>query len=314
MFLGYNYGIMLKRLVIKYWPMLLLLILIVAVLCMSRYAENRKAEKPDNSYASSPQTPIAPSDAGKSPRETYKPQNPPSWIDTFTWPEGVTAWSLLLTLIVIAFQSIETHAAADATAASVEAAKVQAGLIREQMVTQVERERARLNLEVQPIEIPEKTFYDGVDLSTCIKITNVGHSNAYVKDGAVRFALVASGQGYFSPASPEDFSPFSNTIEPTKGPVYCPVQSDYIPLRLREFAEDVANGVRALYLYGFIEYETMGIRWHRDFGYVWRIGESGRVPPEPESVVFRRPKDSRRFDIVGWWEQDISKPNTEHRC
>jgi hypothetical protein len=258
---------MLKRLMFRYWPLLLLFTLIVAVLCMSRYAENRKAGNQEDAQISGPQTPISPSDADKSPQKTNKPKHPPSWIDTFTWPEGVTAWALFLTLFVIAWQSIETHAAAEATAAGVETAKQQAVLMREQNDTQINRERARLNLDFQPIEIPESRFDDGIDLRSCIELTNSGHSNAFIKFGAVGFVLTSSGHSPLSGANPDDFAPALNTVEPSKEPVYCPIQSDDIPLRIKDFCEDMADGTRSIYLYGFVEYETLGIRWHRDFGW-----------------------------------------------
>jgi Na+-transporting methylmalonyl-CoA/oxaloacetate decarboxylase gamma subunit len=46
---------MLKRLMFRYWPLLLLFTLIVAVLCMSRYAENRKAGNQEDAQISGPQ-------------------------------------------------------------------------------------------------------------------------------------------------------------------------------------------------------------------------------------------------------------------
>ena len=311
--MGYNLRIMLKRLALKYWPLALLFVLIVTVLCMSRYAENRKAENQEYAQSCSPKAPISPPDADKGTKPTNKPKYSPSWVDTFAWPEGVTAWALFLTLLVIAWQSVETHAAAEATAAGVESAKQQAGLIREQMDTQIHRERARLNLEVQPIKIEDSRFDDGLNLISCIELTNTGHSNAFIKFGAVRFVLAGSVQHSLSQASPDDFTPFSNTIEPSKEPVYCPVRSDDIPLRIKDFSQDLADGNRCIYLYGFVEYETLGIRWHRDFGYVWRIAEPARVPPDPKSIIFRMPKDSERLCLTGWWEQDLSQKNTEHR-
>jgi hypothetical protein len=103
---------MLKRLALKYWPMLLFVLLIVAILCMSRYAENREAENPNNGRVSSPQATISPRDAGQGTQNANKPWHYPSWVDIFTWPEGATVWALFLTLLVIAWQSTETRAAA----------------------------------------------------------------------------------------------------------------------------------------------------------------------------------------------------------
>jgi hypothetical protein len=70
---------MFKAVALKYLPVALLIVLIAAILDMSRYAKN-----------------------------------PPRHFEIFAWPEGVTAWALLLTLVVIAWQSVETRAAAKA--------------------------------------------------------------------------------------------------------------------------------------------------------------------------------------------------------
>jgi hypothetical protein len=105
---------MLKRLALKYWPMVALIIFIGAILSMSRYAEHRKAEQSNNTQVSSPQTAVAPNDDSKSKENPDKTKYRPDFIDTFTWPEGATVWALFLTLIVIAWQSTETRDAAKA--------------------------------------------------------------------------------------------------------------------------------------------------------------------------------------------------------
>ena len=112
---------MLKKLASKYWPLVLLIVLIGTILGISRSAENRKAENQNNAQSSSPQAAIAPNDASKSLQNTNKPHHHPDWIDTFTWPDGATVWALLLTLMVIAWQSTETRDAAKATAKGAEA-------------------------------------------------------------------------------------------------------------------------------------------------------------------------------------------------
>jgi hypothetical protein len=86
--------IMLKRLDSKYLPMILLVLSIVAILCLSRHAGGDKA----------------------------------SWIETFAWPNGVTAWALLLTLMVIAWQSTEARDAAKATRDAAQATLKQANI------------------------------------------------------------------------------------------------------------------------------------------------------------------------------------------
>lgn len=134
-----------KSAALKYWPLAVLTVLIVAIVCMSRYAENRKASKATNTQPSSPQISVAPNDASKTPKNTDKPKNPPSWVETFAWPDGVIARVLILTLIVIAWQSVETCAAAKAGKVAAEAARfnVQAVVNAERalLLFTVEKER-----------------------------------------------------------------------------------------------------------------------------------------------------------------------------
>jgi hypothetical protein len=292
----------------RYSPLGVLFILIVAILGISRYAEHRKAENREYARVSIPESTVSTLDADKGTKKINTPKYPPSWVDTFAWPNGVETWALILTLFVIAWQSVETHAAAEATVASVEAAKRQSELIREQMDTEVQRERARLSLEVQPIDIT-KLEEDCLDLISCIEITNIGHSNAFIKDGAAKFVIAPSGQWPLPLVNPEEFAPFPNTVEPSQDdPIYVPMFAGYITSTIERFAEDVASGTFSAYLYGFVEYETLGIRWHRDFGYVWTIGNS----PD-ESIVFSHPREMDRFYITGEWKWDLRQKNTEYR-
>ncbi len=86
---------------------------------MSRYA-NRKADHQENAEASGPKTVICPNNAGQGIQNVNKPEHYPSWVDTFAWPEGATAWALFLTLLVVGWQSTETRRSARATEKSVD--------------------------------------------------------------------------------------------------------------------------------------------------------------------------------------------------
>jgi len=170
-FLGHNCRIMLKRLASKYWPMVVLLISIGAILGVSRYAEDRKAEKPNNTQASSPQTAVPPNNASKSAENVEKTKHGPDFVDTFTWPEGATAWALFLTLIVIAWQSTETRDAAKAANAQIKMMK--------------QKERAQLMVEILPIETLE---FDVNASRVKLKFSNIGttHAMNVYAEGAAR--------------------------------------------------------------------------------------------------------------------------------
>jgi len=102
----------------KYLPLAILFILVVAILLMSHYAETRKYEHLHNA-GNVNGVPLTADETQKSTQKTGESEHPPSWIETFAWPEGATAWALLLTLFVIAWQSAETRDAAQASRASI---------------------------------------------------------------------------------------------------------------------------------------------------------------------------------------------------
>jgi len=112
---------MLKRLVMKYFPVAILAVLIVAILGVSRYAEGHKAENQKDAQTSSPKAVVTPNNASKGTQEAGKSEHSPDWFDTFTWPDGVTAWALLLTLLVIDWESTETRMAAQGALLSAQA-------------------------------------------------------------------------------------------------------------------------------------------------------------------------------------------------
>ncbi len=131
---------MLKRLALKYWPVAVLFTCIVTVLCMSRYAGLT--------------------------------EHPASWVETFAWPNGVTAWALLLTLLAIAWQSAETRAAARATEESVTLA---ADTAKRQL-------RAYLGVNEACVKITANEAIDGqpwVRLEAQLHIKNGGQTPAY---------------------------------------------------------------------------------------------------------------------------------------
>jgi hypothetical protein len=132
---------MFKRTAMKYFPIAVLALLIAAILCMSRYADTRKQQHQENAKPVNPAASVTPDKATEGGSEANKAQNPPGWIDTFTWPDGVTGWALLLTLFVIAWQSVETRDAA------------RAGLLNAQAVINAERPWMLVSVKSSPGEI-----------------------------------------------------------------------------------------------------------------------------------------------------------------
>jgi hypothetical protein len=171
-----------KWLVVKYLPIVVLFALIVAILCMSRYEETRKENHQNNASYVNPAAKIMPNEPTESAKKADKTEDSRSWIETFTWPDGVTTWALLLTLLVIAWQSTETRAAARATEESVALIKSQVDLTAEQNKNAKDRERARLgirNIEVPEVSGPENILEGMCPLRVCAFVENFGHSKAF---------------------------------------------------------------------------------------------------------------------------------------
>lgn len=108
-FLGYNYVVM-KR----YWPLLIIVAILVAVIGVSQYAESAK-QHCEESARKTKAAAVTKDDDAKASNNAEDACKPPEWARYVTWPEGVGAWAVILTLFVIAWQSIETAKAAKAT-------------------------------------------------------------------------------------------------------------------------------------------------------------------------------------------------------
>ncbi len=99
--------------------MLFGLVLIVAIILVARF--DKDYNSPSNGYDVKCVQPSDPSMAATSLACTIKPiQNtdqseakPPWWHKLIAWPEGITAWLLMLTLGAIGWQSWETRKAAE---------------------------------------------------------------------------------------------------------------------------------------------------------------------------------------------------------
>ena len=161
---------MLKSLAVKYWPIILLFAAIVAILAMSRYAETSKSDKGENANTVN-QTAAVATKANQGKAEDNKSQNSPSWIENFTWPDGVTTWALILTLFVIAWQSTETRAAAKATEEAVIEARASRTLAENTAKRQL---RAYLTISSARLFL----YQDG-SVEPRLVITNSGQTPAY---------------------------------------------------------------------------------------------------------------------------------------
>jgi hypothetical protein len=169
----------------KYWPLLLIIGILGAIIGMSQYADSAKHSYEESTKHTKGASVAKDNDgkAGNDAKETYQP---PVWAKFVTWPEGVGAWAVILTLLAIVWQSVETRQAAEAAKAGADAALLNAKAF-------INSDRARFCVErlsdfnLEPP--PEHGLLSGI----CVMVAtykNIGKSLCRVKEGRVRFHMV----------------------------------------------------------------------------------------------------------------------------
>ena len=217
--------------------------------------------------------------------ELLAPANIPNWCLMLVgiWAGGMAYWTL---------RNIEKQT---------DQLKVQATLMRGQMDMMIHKDRARLHIDPQALQLVngEGGFWY---LTTGIELTNVGQSKAYITFSAGRFVVIPIGRPPLPEPYPEDLWPIPSVVEASGEPVYAALFFEDSPLNFKELTDKLANRDFTARLYGFVEYESLGIKRHRDFGYVWTIDESVRNSASESSEELIR---------AGWWEQDLNQKNVD---
>ena len=141
----------------KYWPLLLITGILLAIIGMSQYANSTKDRHKEGGKHAKDAS-VTKHDDDKAGNDTEGGYQPPVWAKFVTWPEGVGAWAVILTLLAIAWQSIETRRAANAAiegnidAKSANAATLveiqrQAGVMERQATVMEEQTKTLINSE-----------------------------------------------------------------------------------------------------------------------------------------------------------------------
>jgi hypothetical protein len=260
-------------------------VLIVTVILMAVYYQHRNAVS--EGYDIKCVQPSEPTSAANSLTcKIYSSQNadqgkskPPWWIVLLAWPEGITAWLLLLTLGAIVWQAWETRRAARAGQSAADVALAQ---IRMEKAT----ERARLNIKVQKLQgIRMTNSKEGTTkwwLEAVLTLSNIGRGRAYFCNSAMRFIAMPFEA---SPPSFEEELAFSLDIgsgyfDPDDSPIRIKCTLEDCPNEIEPFLTKMGSTEMTVYLYGFVEYETMGMKWRYPFGYFWIPGSKDGAPPE----------------------------------
>jgi len=242
-------------------------------------------------------------------------RNLPRWHRMFGWPEGITVWAILLTLFAIAEQTSATKDATNAAYGSLTFAEAQFELMKE-------KDRAKLDLNVARDDL--EVGVEGehlLHLISTLSIRNVGESKAFI--GVIRGVLVSGlGSEPLGDIGHATLDLPDRVLEPNKTPLvtkaYC-----FPEATASTFAECLEQGTYSLHFFGFVEYETMGLWWRKEFGYTWNNiardsglgGALGLSDPYPNS-----PMPARDRIVYGYWsiseekdrpEYPISKPQRE---
>ena len=171
------------------------------------------------------------------------------WNVLFAWPEGITAWLLLGTLGAILWQSF-------ATAESAKAALLQIQMMKD-------KERARVEIKAVGLELT-RVSEDFWHIRSSIEFSNVGVGRAYVRQGRGNLVIGDTGEPHWNSLDIVDGFIDPTAPSPSLSNSFQPKNAD-----LPEDSQKICDGVLAASISGFIEYETVGTRFHRNFSYVW---------------------------------------------
>lgn len=147
MFLGYNFSIMKKYIVI----FVIIMGLAFFIARQDERASQQSAE--ESTQLDKHAFPAIPNEKHPDKDIPNSERHAPSWLLAFfRWPNGTATWVVILTLMAIAEQTQETAKAAKATEASVGAVNRQASLMERQIDLAIAKDRARLIVELVPAE------------------------------------------------------------------------------------------------------------------------------------------------------------------
>ncbi|MGA2992689.1 MAG: hypothetical protein ABSD88_19645 [Candidatus Korobacteraceae bacterium] len=237
----------------------------------------------------------------------------PRWHRFFSWPEGITAWAIFLTLMAIAEQTKQTAKAAKAAQDSANAAYGSVRFAEAQWELTREKERARLDVDARHTTLDVEVAGDDlVHLIATVSVRNIGASRAFI--GCTSGTMITKlrnetlgGDDDYSPLDlPEQFFDPDKDAVPIK--VYC-----FPTATAKTFAECLEDGTYTLHFFGFIEYETLGFWRRKEFGYDWEIlerglgGMLGLSDPYPNS-----PRPAKDRIAYGYWKPNEDKDRPEY--
>jgi hypothetical protein len=298
---------MLRKWILAVWPWLIAIAVTVGTIVAVAYEQHSAREEYQaQSESECSALAISPEQKHACAKEAQSHKNyAPWWNVLMTWPEGVTVWAIIATGFVIAWQSNETRKSAIAAADAANAAYGSLTFAEAQWKLTKEKERARLEFNIENTDLAvEVAGEDLVHLIGTVSVKNIGASNAYIKRTSgtlitrLRNEALEKGEEY---SSPLDIS--EKAIRPDKDPI--PIKVYCFPTSTtRTFAENLEDGTFTLHLFGFIEYDTVGLGRRTEFEYEWKVigrndslaGMLGLADSYPNS-----PRPARDRIAYGYW-------------
>jgi hypothetical protein len=139
--------------------------------------------------------------------------------------------------------------------------------MRRQLHMTVDKERARIEIKGLGLEL-QRVSEEFWHIKATIELRNVGTGRAYVRLGTGNLVVAEDNPPTESHWNSLDV--VDGFVDPSGDPV---TQSFYFfqpeNAALSEYAQNICDGVVGVYITGFIEYETVGTRFHRNFNYAW---------------------------------------------
>lgn len=167
---------------------------------------------------------------------------PQGWHKLVTWPEGITAWAIILTLISISYQSYWTRKAAEAAV--------------RQTKSLMNIERGFILIDWDDLDLTDNEHWpkDGdANISFVFTAKNTGNTPVFLLEYSTKFLMLRSTDDL--PAKPR-YSPKSLKDEPvipkkTSNPLRVDLEK-VVPFR--DLHDVLITGEYVLYVFGFVKY------------------------------------------------------------
>lgn len=229
------------------------------------------------------------------------------------WPEGIATWAFLATLGAIIWQAVETRRAATATAEAAIATYRSVAFAEAQFDLLKEKERGRLDIQSGKLSIVH--FGDkseGWYLVGKIKARNIGQARAFVVHSIAKLSPSGTGEVYPEYDSygqipfADSFVDPCNTFEELAFMHFPPEEE-----KIRFLAEDLHASRRRINLYGSVDYETLGMRFRKEFGFMWIVADPSFYLGGLAGVTADPPSEEHKITL-GYWAVDPQKDKPEY--